>query len=77
VKHTVSEEDRFFIYSDGLIESFQRESKTRQQGLQQFSEAVLRSQHLPIDQAVDHIFRDVLSGEAAMEDDIVLLGVEV
>jgi len=76
VKQAVSEGDRFFIYSDGLIESFQREHKTRQQGLEQLSEAVLRSQDLPIVQAVDHIFNDVLSGEAAMEDDIVLLGVE-
>jgi phosphoserine phosphatase RsbU/P len=76
-KHAVSEGDRFFIYSDGLIESFQRGCKTRQQGRQQLSEAVMRSQHLPIAQAVDHVFNDVLSGEAAMEDDIVLLGVEV
>ena len=77
VRRTVSEGDRFFIYSDGLIESFQQESKTRKQGLQQLSEAVLQSRHLPIGQAVDHVFKDVLSGEAAMEDDIVLLGVEV
>lgn len=77
VKRSVSEGDRFFVYSDGLIENFHEERKTREQGLQQLSRAVIQSQHLPIDQAVDQIFKDVLAGEAVMEDDIVLLGVEV
>lgn len=77
VKRTVSQGDRFFIYSDGLIESFQQEGKTREQGLEQLSEAVLRNQAHPINEAVDHVFQDVLSGEGMMEDDCVLLGVEV
>ncbi len=77
VTRTVAKGDRFFLYSDGLIEGFGEDKKTRSEGLDRLTEACQSSQGLPISDAIDHIYEEILPGEAILEDDVVLLGVEV
>jgi len=69
--------DRFFIFSDGMIERFCADRHARSEGLDQLAEAVLRRRDLPIEDAVHQIYQDVFFDEALLEDDIVLMGVEV
>jgi sigma-B regulation protein RsbU (phosphoserine phosphatase) len=69
--------DRFFIFSDGMIERFCADRHARSEGLDQLAEAVLRRSDLPIEEAVHQIYQDVFYDEALLEDDIVLMGVEV
>lgn len=74
---TVSDGDRFFMYSDGLIEGFGENKKSRPEGLDLLSRACQASMGLPIQDAVTRIYSELLPGEAVLEDDVVLLGVEV
>ncbi len=64
--------DRFFLFSDGLIE----QNGPRQSGLQHLSEACRARHTEPLDQAVHSIHRSVVNGAQPL-DDILLLGVEV
>ena len=68
--------DRFFIYSDGLIESTGQSLKSRTEAIRRLSEACYSSRNLPITESVQKICRDILGSETA-KDDVVLLGVEV
>jgi phosphoserine phosphatase RsbU/P len=77
VEKIVSAGDRFFMYSDGLIERFQRIRKNRSEGLEQLAEVALRHRSLPMAEAVNRMYRDLLPDESILEDDIVLMGVEV
>lgn len=77
VTKTVSKGDRFFMYSDGLIEGFGENKKSRTEGLDQLSKACQDSMALPIQDSISQIYGELLPGEAVLEDDVVLLGVEV
>jgi phosphoserine phosphatase RsbU/P len=77
VHKTLSPGDRFFLYSDGLIERFQNGPRSRAVGSALLAEAALRHSPLPIGEAVSRIYSDLLPGESILEDDTVLLGVEV
>jgi sigma-B regulation protein RsbU (phosphoserine phosphatase) len=77
VERAVSAGDRFFLYSDGLIERFQWTHKSRSEGLQQLAEAAVRHRAVPIAEAVNQMYADLLPDESILEDDIVLMGVEV
>jgi sigma-B regulation protein RsbU (phosphoserine phosphatase) len=64
--------DRFFLYSDGLIELH----GPRSAGLRQLTDACHRFRGEPLAQAVPAIRRAVLAG-ATPQDDTLLLGVDV
>lgn len=79
VEQSVSEGDRFFIYSDGLVESFSHAKKSRAEGLETLARAVMDNNDTDrsIAETVDRIYHAVLPADAILEDDVVLLGVEV
>ena len=77
VERAVSAGDRFFLYSDGLIERFHQAPRSRSRGLEQLAEAALRYSPLPITEAVNRMYADLLPDASVLEDDIVLLGAEV
>lgn len=77
LRQAVSEGDRFFIYSDGLIEQTGQSLQCRQEGIKKLSQACFEHQQLPIDEAVDRICEDIVPNGSDPKDDIVLLGVEV
>jgi sigma-B regulation protein RsbU (phosphoserine phosphatase) len=64
--------DRFFLYSDGLIEL----NGPREAGIRQLSDACLRFRDEPLAQSLQSIRRTVLDGAVA-QDDTLLLGVDV
>jgi sigma-B regulation protein RsbU (phosphoserine phosphatase) len=72
VEVSVRPGDRFFLYSDGLVEK----EGARDEGIASLVTACRETAGLPLGEAVPAIVT-TLVGEAPFEDDIVLLGVEV
>lgn len=77
VNKIVSKGDRFFLYTDGLIEEIGKEKKSREKGMKELIEACASTRHLSIEKAVVEITRSLLPTNSEPEDDLVLLGVEV
>jgi phosphoserine phosphatase RsbU/P len=64
--------DRFFLYSDGLIET----GGTGEEGIQRLTLACGASRGASLENMISSLLREVTAG-AAVQDDIVLKGVEV
>lgn len=77
LRRDVSVGDRFFIYSDGLIEQNGQSLYCRTEGVKKLSESCFEHRDLPIEEAVNRICNDVAGNDVEPTDDIVLLGVEV
>ena len=69
--------DRFYLYTDGLIENHGTAGCARAAGLGCLLEACGRRHALPLDRAVRAIVEDVKPEGRTREDDLLLLGIEV
>ncbi len=69
--------DRFFMYSDGLIETDGNSLEERKEGIKKLCEYCYQRREEPVQQAVDNICKDILGDDSEYKDDIVLLGVQV
>ena len=69
---TVRAGDRFFLYSDGLIEI----GENHEGGIRRLTGACNALREAPLDRMVQSVVRDVTAG-ATVQDDIVFMGVEV
>ena len=69
--------DRFYLYSDGLLESFGNSPRTREQGMAELEQAALETRDLPIMEATEEIVSKMFSEEREAEDDVLLLGVDI
>lgn len=67
--------DRFFLYTDGLIES--TPGGGRRTGIERMVEACINQSGETLPCAVDQIVRSIASGAGKIQDDLLLLGVEV
>jgi sigma-B regulation protein RsbU (phosphoserine phosphatase) len=65
--------DRFFMYSDGLIES--SPGAGRREGVERLVEACVRTRALPLSESANAIVDQV--GGGSVEDDLLLLAAEV
>lgn len=72
---TVSWGDRFFLYTDGLIECSL--GGRRKDGTGRLVHSCIHHRKEPLGEAVSMIARDIQSGAAGINDDLLLLGVEV
>ncbi len=68
--------DRFFLYSDGMVESPDKKI-IWSEGLQIMLEACVEVRDVPIERAPESIVKSIFGDNTKFEDDIVLLGVEV
>ncbi len=73
----VSAEDRFFLYTDGLIEQCGSLKCNRDQGIERLSSACRETWHLPVQDAVDQIIQSLFPDDQERDDDLLLLGVDV
>jgi len=71
----VSSGDRFFLYSDGLIES--TAGSGRRAGLERLVDACVRHRAAPLGECASTIVRELRPAEHAVEDDVLLLAAEV
>ena len=72
---TVSAGDRFFLYTDGLIESSPGEG--RREGIEQLIASCVLHQEDSLNEAVSMIASDVQSGLTSVNDDLLLMAIEV
>jgi phosphoserine phosphatase RsbU/P len=71
----VSAGDRFFLYTDGLVESSPGEG--RREGLERLIASCVLHQSSALKEAVSRIASDVQSGLADLNDDLLLMAIEV
>lgn len=71
----VSKGDRFFLYSDGLIES--TPGGGRRAGLELLMDACVRHRAEPLDKSVAMIVRELRPEDRTVDDDLLLLAAEV
>lgn len=69
--------DRIYLYSDGLVERYGTEARSRAHGVTELLENCRRVSGLPLDEAVAALTAQVLGPERRPDDDMVLLGIEV
>jgi sigma-B regulation protein RsbU (phosphoserine phosphatase) len=74
---TVSKGDRFFLYSDGLIEGVGKGRKSREKNIKELTQACASTMDLPIDTAVMEITHSLFPTKSEPQDDLLLLGVEI
>ncbi len=73
---TVSPGDRFFIYSDGLVEST-KDKITWNQGASIMLDACDAVRNVPIKEAPGKIIHHLIGDPGQAEDDLVILGIEI
>lgn len=69
--------DRIFVFSDGLLESFEQPKRSREEGMQELEVTVESTGDQTIEEATQYISKEMFKGGRTMEDDVVLLGIEV
>ena len=73
---SVSEGDRFFLYSDGLIERIEAK-KVWTRGKQKLLELCGSVNHTPFQKCAEKIANRMIGDGPSPEDDVVVLGIEV
>jgi len=73
----VSKGDRFFFFSDGLIENFHGLNVSRKTGLRYLGESLTTRRDLHLDKVVEEAAQSICRPGELASDDILLLGVEV
>jgi len=77
VNRKVEKGERFFLYTDGLLERFDTEMRSRDEGLDKLMQHCFDTRGVPLEEAIPEITRRLLPKGAAQEDDLVLMGVEI
>jgi len=73
----VSPGDRFFLYSDGLIETGSNRKSAWTHNLKNLQKVCARLKDIPFRECSETLVQWMLKHESAPDDDIVVLGVEV
>ncbi|NPV05469.1 MAG: response regulator [Syntrophaceae bacterium] len=69
--------ERFFLYTDGLLEVFGEDPRGREEGIDALMACCAETRELPIGRAVDEIVSLICPDRGRLQDDVLLLGVEV
>jgi phosphoserine phosphatase RsbU/P len=69
--------DRFFLFTDGLLEVFGDDPRSREEGLDALMACCVETRDLPIGRAVDEIMSLICPDRKRLQDDVLLLGTEV
>ncbi|MGM0424889.1 MAG: PP2C family protein-serine/threonine phosphatase [Thermodesulfobacteriota bacterium] len=69
--------DRFFIYSDGLLEAWGKSKRDLGQGQKELKQAVQETKGLVLHNSVQTTVQKLLGSSIQPQDDVLLLGVEV
>lgn len=73
----VEKGSRVFIFSDGLLESFDGRARSREEGMKELAEFAIKTQSFDLRDAIQKISKLMFEGNRKIEDDIVLLGIDI
>jgi len=73
----VKKGDRFFLYTDGIIEEDESGKITRAAGLLGLLTRIAKTRKLSLENSIENIMRDLFPSGKTADDDILLMGVEV
>jgi len=73
----VSAGDRFYTYTDGIIESDGTNDISREQGLERLVEQISLNREVPVDESIQKTITGLFGNYPALSDDILLMGFEV
>jgi len=73
----VSRADRIFLFTDGLLEVFGEDPRSREEGIDALMACCVETRDLPIEKAVNEIVSLICPDRGRLQDDVLLLGVEV
>lgn len=76
-ERSISAGDRFFLYTDGMIERFGSDRKNHREALADLQAACIKTRELPLSEAVRVIPAQVLTQGFETDDDLLILGVEI
>jgi sigma-B regulation protein RsbU (phosphoserine phosphatase) len=74
---SVSGGDRFFLFTDGLLEVFGEDPRGREEGIDALMACCVETREMPIEEAVNEIVSLICPDRGRLQDDVLLLGVEV
>ena len=77
IKRKVKPGERLFLYTDGLLENFSQQVRTREEGLKELMTCCYETRDLPIGKTVPEIITRLQPARSKQEDDIVLMGIEI
>jgi len=69
--------DRLFMFTDGLIESFGKSTRTREQGLKELQTQFVETAGRTLSDAIDIIYQAMFEGGREPDDDVLLMAIEV
>lgn len=73
----VKQGDRFFLYTDGIIEEDETGKITRAAGLQRLLTGIEKTREIPLENSIENIMAGLFPSGKALDDDILLMGIEV
>jgi len=73
----VSRGDRIYLFTDGLLEVFGEDPRSREEGIDALMACCVETRDLPIEKAVNEIVSLICPDRGLLQDDVLLLGVEV
>ncbi|MFP4398361.1 MAG: SpoIIE family protein phosphatase [Desulfonatronovibrio sp.] len=76
-RRTIEPGDRFFLFTDGLVEVFGENYRTRNQGIQSIMDCIPDSADNTLEEALKHVFDCVCPRKELLQDDVILLGAQV
>lgn len=77
VEKDVSKGDRFFLYTDGLVECSGEMKIERDEGIAYLMELCAKTMHRPLREAVEEVIRRTPSWSNKCKDDMLLIGVDI
>jgi len=69
--------DRIFLFTDGLLEVFGEDPRSREDGLDALMACCVDTRDLPVEKAVHEIVSLICPDRKRLQDDVLLLGTEV
>ncbi|MFW5730450.1 MAG: SpoIIE family protein phosphatase [Desulfonatronovibrionaceae bacterium] len=77
VEEQIEPGDRFFLFTDGLVEIFGTDSRDRKSGIETIASNALQTLAMPLEESLQAIYRALCPESGELQDDVVLLGMEV
>lgn len=77
IEKEVHKGDRFFLFTDGLIEGFTNRRLTRREGIKNLIAVLIKYREENLKSLIDKTVTELFPHEDLREDDILLMGVEI